>query len=122
MILHGREVKFLRTIWAVNEISKVCPMNNIGRLTEVLKSESTLEVNETWSTFICALSNGYEMARKFEDKDYVLKPVTAEELSVLTEDEFASLLSEATQAWFGDKVTVETEEPKKKEETNETSD
>lgn len=122
MIVHGREVKFLRTVWAVNEIAKACPNNNINKLMDVLKAESTVTINETWVTFVCALSNGYEMAHKFADKDYKPNPLTPEELYVLADDEFTSLISEATNAWFGDKITVEVEEPKKKEETKETSD
>lgn len=122
MIVHGREVKFLRTVWAVNEVAKVCPMNNIGRLMERLKAESTVEVNETWAIFISALSSGYEMAKKFEDKDYTPNPVTPEELYTLSEDDFANLIHEATEAWFGDKITVEVEDDKKNEKISETSD
>lgn len=122
MLVHGREVKFLRTVWAVSEIAKVCPMNNISRLNETLKSESTVEVNDTWATFVYALSNGYEMAHKFEEKGYKPNPVTKDELYTLSEADFGQLIQEAMEAWFGDKVTVEIEEPKKKEEISETSD
>ena len=97
-------------------------MHNIGRFDEILKSESTIEVNETWATFVCSLNKGYEMAQKYVDKDYVQNPLTEEELFTLTEKEFGNLMTEAMQAWFGDKVTVEAEEPKKKDETSETSD
>lgn len=122
MIVHGREVKFLRTVWAVNEVAKVCPENNIGKLTEALQTKSTVSLNETWATFMAALSNGYEMAQKYADKEYEPNPLTVEELYNLTEQEFESLLAEAMEAWLGDKVTVEVEEPKKKAETSETSD
>jgi len=120
--VHGREVKFLRTVWAVNEVAKVCPMNDIGRIMEKLKTKSTVELNETWAVFICALNGGYEMARKYEDKDYKPNPLTIDELYTLPEDEFSALIREATEAWYGDKITVEVEESKKKEEINETSD
>lgn len=122
MKVHGREVKFLRTVWAVNEVAKVCPMNDIGRIMEKLKTKSTVELNETWAVFICALNGGYEMAQKYEDKDYKPNPLTVEELYTLSEEEFAALIREATEAWYGDKITVEVEESKKKEEINETSD
>lgn len=122
MKVHGREVKFLRTVWAVNEVAKVCPMNDIGRIMEKLKTKSTVELNETWAVFICALNGGYEMAQKYEDKDYKPNPLTVDELYTLSEEDFASLIREATEAWYGDKITVEVEESKKKEETNETSD
>ena len=122
MKVHGREVKFLRTVWAVNEVAKVCPMNDIGRIMEKLKTKSTVELNETWAVFICALNGGYEMAQKYEDKDYKPNPMTVDELYSLSEEEFASLIREATEAWYGDKITVEVEESKKNEEINETSD
>ena len=122
MKVHGREVKFLRTVWAVNEVAKVCPMNDIGRIMEKLKTKSTVELNETWAVFICALNGGYEMAQKYEDKDYKPNPLTIDELYTLSEEEFAALIREATEAWYGDKITVEVEESKKKEEINETSD
>ena len=122
MKVHGRDVKFLRTVWAVNEVAKVCPMNDIGRIMEKLKTKSTVELNETWAVFICALNGGYEMAQKYEDKDYKPNPLTIDELYTLPEDEFSALIREATEAWYGDKITVEVEESKKKEEINETSD
>lgn len=122
MKVHGREVKFLRTVWAVNEVAKVCPMNDIGRIMEKLKTKSTVELNETWAIFICALNGGYEMAQKYEDKDYKPNPLTVDELYTLPEDEFSALIREATEAWYGDKITVEVEESKKNEETSETSD
>lgn len=121
MKVHGREVKFLRTVWAVNEVAKVCPMNDIGRIMEKLKTKSTVELNETWAVFICALNGGYEMAQKYEDKDYKPNPLTVDELYTLSEEDFASLIREATEAWYGDKITVEVEESKKNEKTNETS-
>lgn len=122
MKVHGREVKFLRTVWAVNEVAKVCPMNDIGRIMEKLKTKSTVELNETWAVFICALNGGYEMAQKYEDKDYKPNPLTVDELYTLSEEDFAALIREATEAWYGDKITVEVEESKKNEETSETSD
>ena len=122
MKVHGREVKFLRTVWAVNEVAKVCPMNDIGRIMEKLKTKSTVELNETWAVFICALNGGYEMAQKYEDKDYKPNPLTVDELYTLSEEDFATLIREATEAWYGDKITVEVEESKKNEKINETSD
>ena len=122
MKVHGREVKFLRTVWAVNEVAKVCPMNDIGRIMEKLRTKSTVELNETWAVFICALNGGYEMAQKYEDKDYKPNPLTVDELYTLSEEDFSKLIREATEAWYGDKITVEVEESKKNEETSETSD
>ena len=122
MIYHDREVGFLRTVGAVNEISKICPKQNISKLGDVIHSESTVTRNEAWFTFICALSRGYEMSKHFFDKSYKPNPITKEELEISEDGEVTLLISEATLAWVGDARTVEAEEPKKKEETSETSD
>ena len=123
MIVPGREIKFLRTVWAVNEIAKICPQHNIGKFNDVLKNESTITVNDTWATFIISLNAGYEMAKHYEDKDYEPNPLTVDELYTIHEKDFTTLISEAMSAWFGDEVTVEVEPAKgKKNETKETSD
>lgn len=122
MYLHDREVGFLRTVGAVSEIAKVCPKEDIGKFGEVLKSNSTVTVNETWAVFVCALSKGYEQSKKFFDKSYEMNPVTPEEISIIDEETFGMLVAEATRAWLGDVQTVEVEEPKKKDEISETSD
>ena len=122
MLLHEREVGFLRTIGAVSEIAKVCPREDIGRFGEILKSNSTVVANETWTVFVCALSKGYEMSKHFFDKSYKMNPITPEEIAIIDEETFSMLVAEATRAWLGDIQTVEVEEPKKKEEISETSD
>jgi len=122
MYLHDREVGFLRTVGAVSEIAKVCPKEDIGKFGEVLKSNSTVTVNNTWTVFVCALSKGYEQSKKFFDKSYEMNPVTPEEISIIDEETFGMLVAEATRAWLGDVQTVEVEEPKKKDGINETSD
>ena len=122
MLLHEREVGFLRTIGAVSEIAKVCPREDIGRFGEILKSNSTVVANETWTVFVCALSKGYEMSKHFFDKSYKMNPITPEEIAIIDEETLSMLVAEATRAWLGDIQTVEVEEPKKKEEISETSD
>lgn len=122
MKVHGREIKFLRTVGAVSEVAEVCPQGNISKLAELFKSENTVTINDTWATLIVALNKGYEMAHRFADKKYKPNPLTKEECYTLSEDEFSQLMEEASEAWLGDKVTIEVEESKKKAETNETSD
>jgi hypothetical protein len=123
MLVHGREVKFFRSVGAVNEIAKACPGGDISKLTDQLQSNNTIVVNDTWATFISALSNGFEMAQKYEDPAYKPNPLTVAELYTLTEEDFYKLIGEASEAWFGDKRLVEVEESKgKKNETSETSD
>lgn len=124
MKVHGREVQFFRSVGAVNEIAQSCPQEDISKLSEKLRSKSTVIFTETWAVFISALSKGYETAQKYSNPKYKPNPITVDEIYTLTEDEFYQLIEEASAAWFGDKRRVEVEEdPKKKEnETSETSD
>ncbi len=121
MIIHGREVKFLRTVGATCKIADLCPnqeLQNIGDLFD----GNTVSKYENWCKIIVYLNEGYEMAQKFDEPNYVPKPITLEEIHAITQDEFDQLVFEASAAYRGEVPTVEAEEPKKKEETNETSD
>lgn len=121
MIIHGREVKFLRTVGATCKIADLCPGQELSNIAKLFDGSSVSKY-ENWSKIITYLSEGYEMAQKFDDLNYVPNPITLEEIMSVTQAEFDQLVSEASAAYMGEVPTVEVEEPKKKEETNETSD
>ncbi len=115
MIVHGREIKFLRTVQAACEIADICPkgdMANLGKLFEgTTKNRITNMAN-----IIHFLNEGYEEAKAFEEEGYKPNPISVKEIMLLDEESFNNLFVEATDAFYGDKQTVEVEEPKKKEE------
>lgn len=115
MIVHGREIKFLRTVQAACEIADICPkgdMANLGKLFEgTTKNRITNMAN-----IIHFLNEGYEEAKAFEEEGYKPNPISVKEIMLLDEDTFNNLFVEATDAFYADKQTVEVEEPKKKEE------
>lgn len=121
MFIHGREVKFLRTVGATCKIADICPGQEIKNIGELFDGNTTNKY-ENWSKIIVYLSEGYEQAQKFDDPSYVPNPLTMEEMMAITQPEFDQLVVEASSAYRGEMPTVETEEPKKKEETSETSD
>lgn len=122
MLVHGREIKFLRTVNAACEIADICPeqdMVNIGKLFE----GSTSFKIKNMANIIHFLNMGYEEAHAFEEEGYKPKVISVEEILSLDEDTFNLLFTEATEAFYADKQTVEVAEEKKKEEVNpETSD
>lgn len=122
MKVHGREVGMLKTVSAVCEIEEICPEKNLRNISALFQAETFSERMKIFSAVICALNRGYENSKKFEDKDYVPNPVTEEELRALDQDTFMELFTEATKVFYAMDQTVEVEEPKKKEEINETSD
>lgn len=115
MLIHGREIKFFRTVQAACEIADICPkgdMANLGKLFEgTTKNRITNMAN-----IIHFLNEGYEEAKAFEEEGYTPNPISVKEIMLLDEDTFNNLFVEATDAFYGDKQTVEVEEPKKKEE------
>lgn len=114
MLIHGREVNFLRTVKAACDIAKICPDENLANIGKVFSSKATPELTDSAVVFILAMNNGYEMSRKFEDSEYKANPLTKEELEVLPQETFDLLFAEAVNAFYGDKVTVEVEEEKSK--------
>ena len=122
MIIHGREIKFLKTVGAVCEISEHCPGKDLKNITSLWKDGTQAEATNNFAIIISALNKGYEFAQKWEDPEYKPNPITIEELMSLNYDVFMSLFTEATIAFYGDEQTVEVEESKKKEEITETSD
>ena len=51
MIINGREIKFLRTVKATSELSKICPNGDLSRLPELFTGDlsTTLETGATIS-------------------------------------------------------------------------
>lgn len=114
MIIHGREINFKRTVKATCDISEMSPNGDISKFDELLPAENYSKTASSMIKFIIALSKGYEYAKAFEDLDYKPNPVTEDFLLNLEMDELTALFTEAGEVWAGEKITVETEEPKGK--------
>lgn len=114
MEIHGREIKFRRTVLANCEIAEVCPDGDINKIDGLLHAKYAT-AQKAAATIMSALSKGYEMEQKFNDPSYEMHPLTVDEVLLLDNDEFNALFVEALNVWADDgKVTVEAEEPKQK--------
>lgn len=115
MNIHGREINFFKTVGAICDIEEKCPDQNIKNIQKLLEGN----FKKRWdgmATIIVALNKGYEDAQKFDDPNYEGKPLTYEELKVISEEDFMALFTEATRVFYQLDQTVETEPSKKKEE------
>ena len=112
MKLNGREVHFRRTILATNAIMKMCPGEDLNRLTELFAGSQADQIL-TMSAFITIMSEADEQARAFEaqrkGEAYEKDPVTMDEIMALEDmDVLVQLSNEAMEAWVKDsEVTVE---------------
>ena len=114
MLIHGREIKFLRTVQAACDIADICPNGDMANIAELFKGTTKTRVTNM-ANIIHFLSVGYEEAKAFEEEGYKPNPITVKELMALDEDTFNILFAEATEAFYSDKQTVEVEPEKKKE-------
>lgn len=115
MQIYGREVHFKRTVGANFEVAKLSPDNDPSKLGEALTSGDFMMSMDVGAKFMCALNKGYIQSQKFAEGGCDEKPLTYEELMTLDDREFVELLSEATEAYTGEKPEIETEPVKKTE-------
>jgi hypothetical protein len=114
MEIHGREIKFKRTVLATCEVADLSPGGDINKFDELLLSKQYAITQRAAAGFMAALSKGYEMAQAFEDLKYKPRPLTVDEALCLDNDAFSDLFTEALAAWGVEKPTVETEPAKTK--------
>lgn len=112
MEIHGREIKFRRTVGATCRIAEACPDGDIQRASEMMAPENLSKSQKFAAEFIAALNEGYENSKRFENKDYVPNPLTVEEIMCLDQDVFTNLMETAFAEFNEVKRTVEAE-PKK---------
>ena len=115
MIVHGREIKFLRTVGAACEIADICPKGDMANIRKLFEG-TTKEKVTNMAHIIHFLNMGYEEAKAFEEEGYKPNVISVKELMLLDDDTFNTLFDEATGAFYADKQTVEVEPEKKKEE------
>lgn len=112
MNIRGREIKFMRTVSATCDIADLCPNGDVSKIGSLLQSKSLSANVKNMAEMIHALNKGYEENRAYYEDGYKANPISVEELMLLSEDDFMSLFSEATVAFYGEKPTIEAE-PKK---------
>ena len=118
MKVHGREIKFLKTVGAVCRISELCPDDDIQNLPAFMSNGTSAEVTLARAAFVVAMNEGYEESKVYEEqlkgKEYTPNPLTIDELLLISADDLYALFGQACSAWAGEEPTVEVEEPKKK--------
>jgi hypothetical protein len=114
MLVHGREIKFKRTVQATCEIAEICPDGDINKFVE-LSDLGYSTSQKAAAVLVCALARGYELSRKYEEPGYVPQELTVEEVLSLDIPEYMALVDEAVEVFKQDaKTTVETEPVKGK--------
>lgn len=118
MKIRGRDVRFLRTVKTACELARMCPDNDLRNL-DALWNGNVAETNENAAKIMHLMAEGYEMNKHFDDPSYKPNPISEEEIMYLDDTTFQELFNEMMEAFTGDKPTVEAEESKKNEVSEE---
>lgn len=117
MEIFGHEYGFLYSVGAQQEISDLCPEQDLTKLASLL--DGTIKAKTAvYMDLICILSKWYEKAAfakaLAEGREYAEKPLTRDLLMIMDQEQFAAVQLAAFQTLKKDKAqTVETEAAKK---------
>lgn len=115
MQINGRVIGFAYTVGAKKEVDALCAARGAENL-KGLVSGTPEQQSEGMAGVILALSAWGEKLRAAEEPGYTPRPLTPEELELVTVADFNALFAEALEAMTRDSGrTVETaEQPQKK--------
>lgn len=116
MIIYGKEYHFALTVWAQQQIAKLCPNGDIKRFNELFGGESDLRTEDldTVAKICVIMSEAYETKKAFSDLEYSRFPITMEIIETLEMDEFEQLVNEAIVSYMRDNTPTVVTEPQKK--------
>lgn len=114
MKLHDREVRMAFNVGAMQDISRLCPDNDIRRISELFDGDESRPFDFGLVVkFASILSYWGEKQYAYEHPGYEPRPFTTEELNLLMPADVQALFTEAMSVMGGDsRQTVETEPEK----------
>ena len=112
MLINGKQRDFMFTVGAYGKIANLCPDRNIMRLPEVL-NEGNENLIQNFMRIAVILNEQSENYKKYNEEEFN-KPLSIEELEMMSIDEFPILIKEILSALSdGQKTEVEIESSKK---------
>lgn len=113
MEIFGEEYGFLLTVGASADIADLCPNGDLNRIGELLDGKVADTIRFT-ASFIVAMSNGFDDAKRFAGEEVTHKPLTARMLLSLPSDIFREVQDAALKAFkAGTETTVQVAPSKK---------
>lgn len=120
MQIYGREYGFKLTVGASAKIADLCPDGDLSKVGDLMKGRYS-RITKTGADFICALSEGYEIALKYERPGYEPHPLCREMVMSLDPEVFAKVQQAAMEAFARDQKGSVQVEPAKKNDADLTS-
>lgn len=115
MNIFGEEYGFMLTVGASTAIARLCPDGDLNRMNEVLNGTFADAITFS-ASFIVAMANGYDDAKRFIGEEVTHKPLTLDMVMALPGNIFAEVQAAALAAFGSDiNPTVEIDTKKKTE-------
>lgn len=107
-------LKFERNIWADQELSKLCPGNDINKLNAMFSDKDFVKQTDISIQAIIILNKAWEEHEHYKDPSHKVDPVRKEDLIFLSEEELGELFDRAMNDCKKDSETTIQTEPIKK--------
>lgn len=120
MIINGKEVRFCRTVWSNCKMTEAAPDHDLEKFYAKFQSPDVSERYFYAASFIVALNEGYEKKHALETGEPP-EPLTIDAVLSLEEDDFLTLLNEATEAFKADGKRTVNAQPKAVKKTAKSS-
>ena len=98
MEVFGREMKFRKSVYAVQKLAKLAPGGDVNRLGELFAGSYADNI-EAAAAFVVALNEAHELAERYNHPGYEPDPITVEMVMLLDEDQFGQLVAEAMEVY-----------------------
>lgn len=108
MELNGREVGFAYNVLASLKVAKLCPDGKLENIEQLFGGTYDEDILNT-SRFMIALNEGWIAVEKSKNPEFDVKPLTEDELMLLTSADYLAFQEEALKAYnAGNKRSVHT--------------
>lgn len=108
MELNGREVGFTYNVLASLKVAKLCPDGKLENIEHLFGGTYDEDIQNT-SKFMIALNEGWIAVEKSQNPEFDVKPLTEDELMLLTSADYLAFQEEALKAYnAGNKRSVHT--------------
>lgn len=108
MELNGREVGFTYNVLASLKVAKLCPDGKLENIEHLFGGTYDEDIQNT-SRFMIALNEGWIAVEKSQNPEFDVKPLTVDELMLLTSADYLVFQQEAIKAYnAGNKRSVHT--------------
>lgn len=113
-MMEGRKIRFMLTVAAADEVARMCPDDDLGKIKDVLNSGSFPQRTAAARKFILAMANGFDQGSRFVEPGAEPQNLTEADLMDIPVKDLWALLSAAINQFILDQGGTVEVAPEKK--------